>query len=133
MRSEAARWSSATWSEFELDLAGGEDFLHLDPFTGLGISHVAIDLGTEPGGVTGDGHADEVAIDGSAGNDQFVVSSVGSTVRIAGLGPEVTIDHVDAGTDTLGFKGFGGDDPRLVGAAGRGRKTRMAGTSPAMT
>jgi len=74
-------------------------------------------LSATPGSGTGDGVADTVVINGTAGNDTINVTDNNGVVTVTGLGSDVTITGFEAG-DHLVINGLGGDD--IINAAGLG-------------
>ena len=70
---------------------------------GVGVLHVA-----RSG--TGDGAADSVIVNGTAGNDQINVVSSGASVVVKGLAAKVTIDGAEGANDSLTINGLAGDD-----------------------
>ena len=99
----------------QLSTLGGADNVTVNDLTGTGVTQVAIDLAGTVGGKTGDGAADSVTVDGTAGNDHITVASSGGSIVVNGLAAQVTIAHADAG-DSLTINGLGGDD--VIDASG---------------
>jgi Ca2+-binding RTX toxin-like protein len=88
---------------------GSADKIVVDDLTGTGVTQVALDLAGTAGGAAGDGQADSVTVNGTAGADTIKVTAAGTVVTVNGLPAQVTIDHADAG-DVLTIAGGGGDD-----------------------
>ncbi|OKO82848.1 calcium-binding protein [Bradyrhizobium sp. AS23.2] len=93
----------------QIAAAGGADNITVNDLTGTGIAQVAIDLTAGPGSQSGDGAADRVTVNGSAGDDNITVASSGGSIVVNGLAAQVTIAHADAG-DVLGLNGGAGND-----------------------
>jgi Ca2+-binding RTX toxin-like protein len=86
---------------------GGSDNINVGNLDGTDVEQVAIDLGTA-GGV-GDGAADTVTVNDTAGNDHIKIAVAGDQVTVNGLPAQVTIDHVET-MDKLVVQGGAGDD-----------------------
>ncbi|QOZ68735.1 beta strand repeat-containing protein [Bradyrhizobium arachidis] len=93
----------------QIAAAGGADNITVNDLTGTGVTQVAIDLSASPGSTSGDGAADRVTVDGSAGDDNISVTTSGSSIAVNGLAAQVTIAHSDAG-DVLSVNGGAGND-----------------------
>ena len=93
----------------ELATAGGADNVVVNDLTGTGITEVAIDLAAT-GTAHGDGQPDQVAVNGTLGNDFITVDNLGGVVRVSGLAESVTIAHAENGLDQLTVSGGLGDD-----------------------
>ncbi|WP_343714260.1 hypothetical protein [Inquilinus sp.] len=122
----------------QIKVLGGADTVAVHDLTGTDITRVGIDLaGTIP--TAGDGAADAVTVDGTAGADTVSLSSSGTDVGIGGLAATVVVQHTEtidrltigtgdgndlvnaaavaAGRIGLTLSGGAGDD-RLIGSAG---------------
>jgi Ca2+-binding RTX toxin-like protein len=102
--------------QIELSARGGVDNIVVGDLTGTGVTQVAIDLAGTPGTGVGDGQADTVTVNGTAGNDTVQVTGSGGSVSVAGLPALVTISGSEAGSDQLVINTLGGDD--VITAAG---------------
>jgi Ca2+-binding RTX toxin-like protein len=89
---------------------GGADNIVVNDLSGTGVKQVAIDLAGVQGGTTGDGAADTVTVNGSAGNNQITVTSSGTALVVDGLSAQVTVDHGEAANDRLIINGGAGND-----------------------
>jgi Ca2+-binding RTX toxin-like protein len=87
---------------------GGADKITVNDLSGTDVTQVDIDLAGAPN--TGDGAQDQVAVNGSAGNDAITVGLQGDAVVVHGLSAEVTIENAEAQNDTLVLNGGVGDD-----------------------
>jgi Ca2+-binding RTX toxin-like protein len=94
----------------QLATLGGADTVTVNDLTGTGVTQVALDLSATPGSGQGDGQADTVILNGTAGDDKISVVSSGTSVVVNGLAEQVTIKGFDAGLDNLVINGLGGDD-----------------------
>ena len=95
---------------------GGADIDVVGDLTGTGVTQVAIDLESAPGSGVGDGAADSVTVNGTAGNDTVQVSGVGGSVTVAGLPATVTLAGAEGANDQLLVNGGAGND--VINAAG---------------
>jgi Ca2+-binding RTX toxin-like protein len=86
---------------------GGADTITVNDLTGTDVQQVAIDLSASGGG--GDGAADTVIVNGTAGADPVIISQNGQNIVVDSLSAQVTISGQDAG-DALVINGLGGDD-----------------------
>src|SRR5262249_60003041 len=89
--------------QIQLATLGGVDNVTVGDLSGTGVTQVAVDLGNGQG--AGDGAADTVTVNGTAGNDQINVTNVGTTVIVTGLSEQVTIANAEAANDQLVVKG----------------------------
>jgi len=94
----------------QLATLGGADTVNVGDLTGTDTKHVAIDLSATPGSGQGDGVADAVSVNGTAGDDRISVVSSGSSVVVNGLAAQVAVNGVDAGLDSLVVNGGAGND-----------------------
>jgi Ca2+-binding RTX toxin-like protein len=94
----------------QLAAAGGADAITVGDLTGTGVNQVAIDLSATPGSGQGDGQADSVSVNGTAGNDTIKVVTTGSSVAVNGLPAQVTLNGLDASGDALAVNGGAGND-----------------------
>ena len=91
-----------------IDLAalGGADIIRVHDLTGTGVTQVNIDLGSNG---AGDGVADTVVIDGTAGDDVITFSLRDGALVIDGLAAEIVISNFEA-ADHIQMFGLDGDD-----------------------
>src|SRR5262249_6956716 len=92
---------------------GGSDDVTVGDLTGTGVTQVAVDLGNGQG--AGDGAADTVTVNGTAGNDQISGTHVGTTVTPTGLSEQVTPANAQA-RHLLTVKGGNGNDTINAGS-----------------
>jgi Ca2+-binding RTX toxin-like protein len=93
----------------QVNTAGGADNITVSDLTGSGVTQVAIDLSAGPGSKSGDGAADTVTVNGTAGDDNIKVVNSGGSIVVNGLAAQVTIAHAEAG-DSLTINGGAGND-----------------------
>jgi Ca2+-binding RTX toxin-like protein len=89
---------------------GGADNITVGDLTGTGVTQVAIDLAGVRGSGVGDGAADSVTVNGTAGNDTINVTGAGTSVTVSGLAEQVNIDGADAVGDVLTISAGAGND-----------------------
>src|SRR5205823_5357520 len=95
---------------------GGADLITVNDLTGTDVTQVNLDLAGTPGSGVGDGAADTVIVNGTAGADQIVVTGSAGSVTVAGLAAQVHITSPEAAGDQLTVNALGGDD--VVNASG---------------
>jgi Ca2+-binding RTX toxin-like protein len=94
----------------QLATLGGADTVTVNDLSGTDAKQVAIDLSATPGSGQGDGVADTVNVNGTAGDDRISVVSTDSSVVVNGLAAQVMVSGVDAGLDRLVVNGGTGND-----------------------
>ena len=104
----------------QLATLGGVDNVNVNDLTGTAVKQVAIDLSAMPGSGQGDGVADTVTVNGTAGDDTISVVTSGSSVAVNGLAAQVTVKGADAGGDSLVVNGGVGND--TINASGAPRR-----------
>lgn len=95
---------------------GGADTLTVNNLFGTSVTNVNIDLAGTLSGSAGDGQADTVIVNGSAGADSFSVFGTGTTATVMGRYTTVQVTHAEAANDSLQVNGLGGND--TINAAG---------------
>ena len=95
---------------------GGADNVTVGDLTGTGVTQVAIDLAATPGSNVGDGAADSVTVNGTAGNDTVQVAGAAGLVSVTGLPATVTLAGAEGANDQLIVNGGAGND--VINAAG---------------
>ena len=94
--------------KIQIKALGGADTLTVNDLSGTGVKQVAIDLGASTG--AGDGAADTVIVNGTAGNNHITLTPSGTEVTVNGLSAQVTIDNVEAANDALVINALDGND-----------------------
>jgi Ca2+-binding RTX toxin-like protein len=102
--------------QVNLTARGGADTITVNDLTGTGVTDVNLDLAGTPGSGVGDGQADTVIVNGTAGNDTISAAGDASGVTVSGLAARVHITGSEAANDQLVINALGGDD--VVEAAG---------------
>jgi Ca2+-binding RTX toxin-like protein len=87
---------------------GGADTITVNDLSGTDVTNVNLDLAGTPG--NGDGAADSVIVNGTAGNDTIKVSRSGNAVAVTGLSATVHITNAEAANDSLRVNALAGDD-----------------------
>lgn len=105
------RTKSAAPPYWQLDLTalGGVDTVTVEDMTGTGFRHAAIDLSNGAGVGVGDGQADRVTVNGTNGDDDIEVGTVGDAVTVDGLQTDDTVSGSET-SDLLQVNARGGDD-----------------------
>src|SRR5262249_46179703 len=88
------------------------DTLTVNDLTGTDVTSVGVDLGAFDG--TGDGAADTVIVNGTAGPDKVHATSFGGQVSVTGLQPHVQIAGSEVANDTLLLQTLDGLDSVTV-------------------
>jgi Ca2+-binding RTX toxin-like protein len=89
---------------------GGADTVTVGDLTGTGVTEVNVDLSSPAASGTGDGSADTIMVNGTAGNDVINVSGQGTSASVAGLPATVNINGAEGANDALIVQALGGDD-----------------------
>lgn len=100
---------------FNLRALGGADTITVNDISGTGLSSVSVDLSGTVGGTAGDGAADSIIVNGTAGNDTIQVNAVSGAVEVSGLPTFVRVSHSEAANDRLTINGLNGADVISVG------------------
>jgi Ca2+-binding RTX toxin-like protein len=94
----------------QLQALGGIDILTVNDLGGTDLKLLALDLAGTVGGTIGDGSADSITQNATAGNDVITLASLGGDVSVIGLAAQLTIAHAEIGSDRLLVNGLAGDD-----------------------
>jgi Ca2+-binding RTX toxin-like protein len=100
----------------DFNALGGADNIVVNDMSGTDVTQVNLDLASTLGGSSGDGQADTVIINGTAGADLITVASVGAEITVAGLPAQTHIQNAEGALDRLVINGLGGDD--VIDASG---------------
>ena len=92
----------------DLRALGGADTAVVRDLTGTDLVDVAVDLAAAGGG--GDGQADSVTVEGTAGVDAMVITGAGTSVSVTGLHTSVSIAGAEAANDRLDIETGDGSD-----------------------
>ncbi len=95
---------------------GGADTITVNNLSGTGVTDVNIDLAATPGSGTGDGQADTVIVNGTAGSDAISVGGDAGHADVLGLAARVHISGAEPANDRLIVNALGGHD--VVDASG---------------
>jgi Ca2+-binding RTX toxin-like protein len=100
-----------------LNALGGGDTITVGDLTGTAVTNVNVSLAGVLGGTAGDGAADSVIVNGTAGNDNILVAdTVSGGVKVGGLPAMLKISAQDPTLDALTVNAGAGDD--VVDASG---------------
>ena len=86
---------TASVETVDFNALGGTDTITVNDLNGTGVSKVNLDLAGSLGGLVGDGAADRVTVNGTAGNDIVSVSGDAAGVSVSGLPAQVAVQHQD--------------------------------------
>ena len=104
----------------QLKALAGTDRIAVHDLTGTDITRVGIDLaGATP--TAGDGAADTVTLDGTAGADVILLAASPTIIGISGLPAVVAVQNAEAALDRLTIAALGGDDVIDASALQAGR------------
>jgi hypothetical protein len=95
---------------------GGVDKAVVNDLSGTDVKNVDFDLAGAIGGITGDGAADTVTVEGTAAGDDVDVAANAGAVDVTGLAAAVRIEHSEAANDLLKIETLAGNDDVAVGA-----------------
>ena len=95
---------------------GGSDHVTVNDLSGTDVVNVDIDLAGVPGSGSGDGQADSVTVNATAGDDGVTIVGTGNEVTVAGLAAAVHIHGAEAALDQLIIVANAGDD--VIDASG---------------
>src|SRR5262249_25166932 len=94
----------------QVNALGGADTITVNDLTGTDAKQVNIDLSGTVGSGQGDGAADNVIVNGTAGDDHITVASSGASAVVNGLPAKITIAGAEGGKDSLVIDGLAGND-----------------------
>ena len=96
--------------DIDFNAFGGADTIVVNDLSGTDVRQVNLDLSSAAGVGVGDGAADTVTVNGTAGADRISVSGDAAGVTVAGLAAQVQIVGSEAANDQLVVNSLGGDD-----------------------
>src|SRR5437899_336298 len=105
----------------QVNALGSADTITVNDPTGTDVKQVAIDLSAPAGSGQGDGAADSVTVNGTAGDDHITVASSGASVVVNGLAAKVTIAGAEGANDSLTVDGLAGNDTINASALNSGQ------------
>jgi Ca2+-binding RTX toxin-like protein len=94
----------------QVSALGSTDTITVNDLAGTNVKQVSLDLSGTPGSGQGDGAADNVIVNGTAGDDAVTVASSGADVVVKGLAAKVTLAGTEGALDSLMVNGSGGND-----------------------
>jgi Ca2+-binding RTX toxin-like protein len=100
----------------DITARGGADTATVNDLGGTGVTEVNVDLAGVPGSGVGDGAADNVIVNGTAGDDVIVATGDATGTAVLGLAARTNITGAEAANDTLTLHALAGDD--VVEASG---------------
>ena len=96
--------------QIQFNALGGADTVTVGDLSGTGVKQVSVDLSSPPGSGTGDGQADTVIANGRASTDHVTITGTGTSIAVAGLPEQVSIDGSEGANDKLVIDTLGGND-----------------------
>jgi len=105
----------------QVNALGGADTITVNDLTGTDVTRVAVDLSAPTGSGQGDGQADMVIVNGTAGDDRITVASSNASVVVNGLAAQVTIAGAEGANDSLVINGLAGNDTINASALNAGQ------------
>ena len=115
----------------QLNALGGADTITVNDLTGTDVTRVAVDLSAPTGSGQGDGQADMVIVNGTAGDDRITVASSNASVVVNGLAAQVTIAGAEGANDSLVINGLAGNDTINASALNAARSVSRSTAVPA--
>jgi Ca2+-binding RTX toxin-like protein len=94
----------------DFNARGGADTITVNDLSGTDATQVNLDLAGTPGSGVGDGQADSVIVNGTAGDDVITVAGDASGVAVLGPSAVVNITGAEAANDRLTVNALTGDD-----------------------
>jgi Ca2+-binding RTX toxin-like protein len=94
----------------QLAALGGADTIVVGDLTRTDVTQVAIDLAGVRGSGIGDGQADSITVDGTAGSNHIAITGSGGSITVTGLHAQVTIVGAEGANDQLVINALGGND-----------------------
>jgi Ca2+-binding RTX toxin-like protein len=89
---------------------GGADNIVIGDLSGTDLARITLDLHGAGPGVSGDGQADSITVNGTQGDDAFGASGGASGVLVFGLHTQVSIFNHEPALDRLTLNALGGAD-----------------------
>jgi Ca2+-binding RTX toxin-like protein len=111
----------------EFNALGGADNIVVNDLSGTDVTDVRLNLNNAA--MTGDGQADSITVNGTAGNDNISIDSTTGDIRVLGFVSAVTIVGAEGANDSLTINSLGGSDVVNASqlAAGRIKLTMNGG------
>ena len=117
----------------QVNALGGADTITVNDLTGTDAKQVNIDLSGTAGSGQGDGAADNVIVNGTAGDDTVTVASSGAGVVVNGLAAKVTLAGTEGALDSLTVNGLPATTPSMPPRSRPARSTSRSTAAPATT
>jgi Ca2+-binding RTX toxin-like protein len=90
--------------------AGGPDAITVNDLAGTDVTQVALDLSATAGSGQGDGAADTVTDNATAGDDKINIVGSGTSIQVNGLQAQLSIKGAEGDLDSLTVNGLAGND-----------------------
>src|SRR5262249_51808856 len=98
----------------QFNALGGADKIVVNDLSGTDVKQVAVDLSAQAGRGAGEGAADVLMVNATAGDDHISVSGSPTATTVSGLAAVVTVTGAEANLDKLVVNGLGGTDTLQV-------------------
>jgi Ca2+-binding RTX toxin-like protein len=95
---------------------GGADVVTVHDLSATDVRKVDVDESSPAGSGVGDGAADQVIVEGTAGNDRIAAFGSNGAARVLGLSAAVTVTGAEPANDTLSIDALDGNDLVLASA-----------------
>ena len=109
--------------QVDFNALGGADQVTVHDLSGTDVKRVNIDESNPAGSGAGDGQADRVIVEGTAGDDAITAVGSNGATRVGGLAETVTITGAEPANDTLTINALDGNDnvdaSKLAASAGK--------------
>jgi Ca2+-binding RTX toxin-like protein len=93
-----------------LNALGNTDLVTVNDLAGTDLTQINVDLASNLGGSVGDGLADTVIINGTAGDDVITATLPGGRLLVSGLAASVLVKNFDTTLDTVRIRALEGED-----------------------
>jgi hypothetical protein len=88
----------------------------VNDLSGTDVKKIYVDLASAIGGTAGDGVADAVVVNATAGDDEIDIRPRNGRAVVDGLAAKVVVAHPEAANDSLTVNALGGEDEIHLGA-----------------
>ena len=94
----------------DFNALGGADVVTVHDLSGTDVRQVNVDEGNPAGSNAGDGAADQVIVEGTAGNDRIAAAGADGVARVFGLSATVSVTGAEPANDSLAIDALDGND-----------------------
>ena len=96
--------------EVDFNALGGADVVTVHDLSGTDVKSVKVDESSPAGSGIGDNAADQVIVEGTAGNDRIAVAGSNGAARVTGLPETVSVSGAEPAQDSLTIDALDGND-----------------------